>query len=271
MASLFLPPRKRRAAFAFYSLGRGNTDLLTSLADDRKALVRGLTFRRRDLFEAIDGRPRGPVLREVRWAMREFGIPAEPLIGIVDGASQDAMTNRFATWEELECHSARVTAAVGMMCTHVFGLHDGTAHREEALEYARTLGVAMRLTRILRDALANAGRGHCYIPDDELARFELARAEVLTNPAILHDARWQELIAFEISRARALYERALPGIGLLAEDSQRCAAACTIGYAAILDALEHLRYSSISTRASIGSFARVGIMWEAWRFTSREH
>jgi phytoene synthase len=76
-------------------------------------------------------------------------------------------------------------------------------------------------------------------------------------------------MTFEIGRARALYEKALPGIALLSADSQKCAAACAIGYAAILDALENMRYDSLSSRASVGTLARIGVLWDAWRFKSR--
>ena len=76
-------------------------------------------------------------------------------------------------------------------------------------------------------------------------------------------------MTFEIARARALYENALPGISMLAEDSQRCAAACAIGYAAILDAVEQINFDSMSTRASVGTLARIGVLWDAWRFKGR--
>jgi hypothetical protein len=56
---------------------------------------------------------------------------------------------------------------------------------------------------------------------------------------------------------------------MLSPDSQRCAAACAIGYAAVLDALEQLRYDSLSARASIGTLARFGVLWEAWRFKAK--
>jgi hypothetical protein len=56
---------------------------------------------------------------------------------------------------------------------------------------------------------------------------------------------------------------------MLAEDSQRCAAACAIGYAAVLDALEHAMNDSLWARASLGTITRLGILWEAWRYRGR--
>ena len=73
---------------------------------------------------------------------------------------------------------------------------------------------------------------------------------------------------FEIDRARGLYERAMPGVSLLAADSRRCAAACAIGYAGILGAIESIDYDTFRTRARLGAVARAGVLWSAWRIPS---
>jgi phytoene synthase len=155
------------------------------------------------------------------------------------------------------------------MCAHVFGVPGGPRQHDIAIGHARTLGVAMQLTNILRDIGEDARNGRCYLPTEELKRFSIEREEVLESQTLARDPRWNRLMTFEIARARALYENALPGISMLSEDSQRCAAACAIGYAAILDALEHINYDSVSTRASVGTLARIGILWDAWRFKGR--
>jgi phytoene synthase len=269
LASYFLPVRKRRASFAFYCLGRIAGDIPASCGNNRKAAARRLLSHRRDLAEALDGRPRGPVFREVRWAIREFGVPGDLLFQMVDGVTRDADGVRHETWEDLEQTCEGIAGTIGIMCAQVLGIPGGPRQHDMALAHARTLGVAMQLTNILRDAGTNAADGKCRLPDEELARFALSREEIMANPAITQDPRWHRLMTFEIGRARYLYDQALPGVSMLSPDSQRCAAACAIGYAAVLDALEQLRHDSMSARASIGTLARFGILWEAWRFKAR--
>ena len=268
LASYFLPVRKRRASFALYCMGRTAADIVESAGDDRKCAARKLLAWRRELVEALDGRPKGPVLREVRWAVREFDIPPALLFDYLDSVSLVFSPAEFQTWEDLEDHCDAIASSVGAMCAYVIGIQGGAEQEATALAHARTLGVAMQLTSILRDVGANARSGRCYIPLEELDRFSLKREQVL-DPDIARDPRWHRLMTFEIRRARALYERALPGIAMLSPDSQKCAAACAIGYAAILDALENIRYDSLSSRASVGTLARLGVLWDAWRFKSR--
>lgn len=270
LASYFLPARKRRAAFAVYAFCREADDMVDRAGrEDPKAAARLLQAHRRELTEALDGRPRGAVFREVRWAQREFSVSPALLFGLLDGIARDLEPECYETWDDLESYCQGVASTVGVMCAHVFGIPGGPRQRDITLGHARTLGVAMQLTNILRDVGEDARAGRCYLPSDELARFSLTREEVLQNAELARDARWQRLMTFEIARARSLYDQALPGISMLSVDSQRCAAACSIGYAAILDALEQIRYDSVSSRASVGKLARLGILWDAWRFKGR--
>ncbi|HUQ49047.1 MAG TPA: phytoene/squalene synthase family protein [Gemmatimonadaceae bacterium] len=270
LASYFLPPRKRRAAFAFYAFCREADDIVDSAGFvDRKIVARKLQSYRRDLTEALEGRPRGPVFREVLRGVREFSIPSDTLFELLDGVARDLDPERYETWEDLQRYCEGVASTAGVMCAHVFGVPGGARQLDIAIGHARTLGVAMQLTNILRDVGEDARNGRCYLPEAELRRFAIERAEVLENRALAGDPRWNRLMTFQIARARTLYENALPGISMLSADSQRCAAACAIGYAAILDALEQINYDSVSTRASVGKLARIGILWDAWHFKRR--
>ena len=268
LATYFLPPRKRRASHAFYSFATAVDDVARSCGPDRKAAARKLLDYRRDLAEAIEGRPRGAILREIRWGIREFHLDPALLFDLLDRIAAGERSAR-ATWDELESHCERIAGTVGTLCAQVLGIPGGPTKQHIALSHARTLGVAIQLTTILRDSALQARNGKCLLPEEELARFSLSRDEVIATPDLARDPRWRRLILFEIGRARALYERSLPGISMLAEDSQRCAAACAIGYAAVLDALEQAITGSLDSRASLGTMASLGILWEAWRFRGR--
>ena len=135
-----------------------------------------------------------------------------------------------------------------------------------ALRYARTLGVAMQLTNILRDVGEDARRGRCYLPDDALAAFDLSCRDVLGNQALGADERWRPFMAYMVGRTRALYEAAAPGIALLAPDARRCAAACATGYAGILGAIERAGYDTVTRRAHVSSARRAAVLWQAWRY-----
>ena len=280
LASWLLPAEKRRATFALYAFCRVADDMVDGATRPGDPEVAAMLARyRRQLDAALVGRPDGPVFRELARVARDYRIPPTVLHELLDGIERDLHPVRYQSWAELALYCEGVASSVGEMCTHVFGIapSDGacstatavlSAH-EGAVRYARTLGVAMQLTNILRDVGEDAARGRCYLPDEDLATFGLTAADVLEHRVPAHDERWRALMAFEARRARALYAAAMPGIALLAPDAQGCAAACARGYAAILDVLERNAWDSLTTRVAVGTWSRVGVLLDAWRDTRR--
>lgn len=267
LASKLLPAQKRRAAYALYAFCRTADDLFDQAeTQSALALMQQLTAYRDELQAALDGHARSAVFRELVWVAQTFHVSPAPLFELLDGVSRDLIPTTYESWEELERYCEGVASSVGEMCTYIFGVPAGAEAQVRAVQYARTLGTAMQLTNILRDVGEDAQRGRCYLPADDLARFGLTPAEVLASPRLVLDARWQGFMKFEVSRARALYATALPGIALLSADSQRCAMACATGYAEILTAIEALNYDTISTRARVGNLDRLRLLWNAWRF-----
>lgn len=266
LASGFLPPQKRRGAFAVYAFCRLADDIVDrNRGNDPTVLLAELDQYRAGVAAAITGNPDGPVFRELWRAVSEFGVPADVLEELLNGVACDLEPTRYATWAELTSYCEGVAASVGAMCTYVFGVVGDDEVRSRAVRYARTLGVAMQLTNILRDVGEDAAIGRCYLPDADLATFGLTADRVLHDPTLKDDPQWTRFMKHQVARARALYRAASPGIALLEPDAQRCARACADGYAAILGAIERNNYDSFSVRARVGNWARAGLLWNVWR------
>ena len=272
LASRFLPEAKRRAAFAVYAFCRTADDIVDDTLGDivgdvvpnGQHAASALAAYRRQLEDALAGRAATPVFRELVWAIDSFAIPPSILHELIDGVARDLDgAARPRDWDELARYCEGVASTVGEMCAVVFGL---TGDSTRARRYARTLGVAMQVTNILRDVGEDSARGRCYLPEDELAAFGLTRDEVLAGGAALaRDERWRPLMALQVGRARALYEAAAPGLSMLAADARRCAVACATGYAAILDAIEAQRYDTLTRRASVPMSRRASLLYRVWR------
>jgi phytoene synthase len=270
LASTFLPPHKRRATFALYAFCRTADDIVDAApcgSAGGGSAARALADLEAQLARAVAGRPATPLLRELRWAITEFDVPASVLFELLHGVARDLNPVHYASWTELVHYCEGVASTVGEMCTSVFGTAGGGETRAAAVRYARVLGVAMQLTNILRDVGEDAAsRGRCYLAEEDLAAFGVSGAEVLAgSPGLAADPRWRSLMAFLVGRARALYEAAAPGVALLSPDARRCASACALGYAAILGAIERRGYDTLSGRARVSGFTRAGILWDAWR------
>jgi len=267
LASRFLPPAKRRAAFAVYAFCRTADDIVDRAQPSGDSPASAIAAYRRMLDDALAGAPVGPVFRELAAAVAAFRLPAHVLHDVISGVARDLDgAARPASWPELAQYCDGVASTVGELCACVFGVDGGAAATARAVRYARTLGVAMQLTNILRDVGEDAARGRCYLPADELAAFGLSREEMLRGGSTLAgDERWRPLMAFQIGRARALYEAAAPGLSMLAADARRCAVACASGYAAILDAIEERDYDTLTQRVQVPLRRRASLLFRVWR------
>ena len=265
LASRFLPVDKRRAAFALYAFCRVADDIVDlRTRDDASRGEEHLRRYRMGLDAALAGRPSDPVFRELAAAAQQYRIPGALLHELLDGVARDCAPTSYATWSGLSRYCEGVASSVGEMCTYVFGVHGDDATRVRARSHARTLGVAMQLTNILRDVGEDARDGRCYLPSEDLEQFGIAREQLLDGTVGANDS-WKALMRFEIARARALYAQAIPGIALLAPNTRRCAMACAVGYAGILGAIERMGYDNYRLRARLSTRARANVLWTAWR------
>jgi phytoene synthase len=70
-------------------------------------------------------------------------------------------------------------------------------------------------------------------------------------------------VRYEIERARRHYERAVPGIGMLAPASRRCISAAFRIYAAILDEVARADYDVVAHRAVVPRRRRLALAGRA--------
>ncbi len=265
MASRLLAPSKRRAAFAVYATCRKADDLVDTGggAGSREALR---AFRDRAL-DAVEHRTSDDaVLRELARAFDTFDVPVHALVELFDGVALDLDPRPFFSWPELTTYCEGVAASVGEMCCAVFGVLSSEPRDVSiAVAHARTLGVAMQLTNILRDVGEDASRGRCYLPEAELAAHGISRMQILDRSLTSDHPGWRSFMAFQSARARDLYRQALPGVALLEPDAQRCALACASGYSRILDEIEAAGFDTLTRRVSASRLTLLGVAWRAWR------
>ena len=252
----FLPPEKRRAIWAIYAVCRYSDDLV-----DRAPA----TAAPADLLARIDwweGRLRVmdtglPIIRAFADARTRFGIPMQPVWDLLDGMRMDLTRARYATWEELGRYCYCVASTIGLLCTPVLG-YDGAA---ETLAYAANLGIAMQLTNILRDVGADAAMGRIYLPQDELAAFGYDEEKIAAG--VVDDA-FRRLMAFQIARARALYNESIPGITRLHRTGQLPVQAAATLYGGILGRIEAIDYHVYTHRAALTTWDKIVRLPTIW-------
>ncbi len=144
--------------------------------------------------------------------MQRYHMPSRYLHDLISGAEMDLTIETYPTFERLKEYCYRVAGTVGLTCTHVFGFHDS-----RALDLAEKLGIAFQLTNIIRDVHEDYKLGRVYLPEEDLARYGVAKSAFGLNYATLGV---RELLRFEAQRAWQFYEEGAQLLGLIDEDSR---------------------------------------------------
>ena len=253
---LFLPPERRRAIVALYAFCREVDDVVDEVSDVDVARAK-LAWWRREVAAAYDGAPQHPVTQALQPVVARFGLPQAHLQTIIDGMAMDLDQVRYLDFADLERYCHKVAGVVGLLSAEIFGRTD-----ERTLDYARDLGIAFQLTNIVRDVGEDARRGRIYLPQDELARFGVAPATLLRAQG---GEAFRALMAFQIERARAWYDRALAALPRADRKSQRTGLIMAAIYRTLLDEIARDSEAVLRGRVSLTPLRKLWIAWKTAR------
>ena len=243
LATRLLPRSKRPHVHALYGFARYADELVDAPDPDPDALVPWADRFLDDLKSGGDPRDsQDAVSRAVIHTARVWGLPVEHFEAFLTSMRMDLTVTGYPTYADLERYMYGSAAVIGLLMVPILEPVDDAAYPP-----ARALGEAFQLTNFIRDVGEDLRRGRVYLPQEDLARFGVTRAD-LAGPT--PNDRVTSLLRFEIDRTRALYREAAPGIELLHPTSRDCVATAMRLYGGILDAVERSGYDVLSTRVT---------------------
>jgi squalene synthase HpnC len=228
VASLVLGRTARRHLLAIYGYARLVDQIGDAAAGDRLALL--------DAFEAdvdriFDGdKPEHPVLRRLQPTVRELALPRRPFARLIEANRRDQQVTAYQTYEELLAYCDLSANPVGELVLHVFGA--ATADR---IALSDRICSALQLAEHWQDIAEDRAAGRIYLPAEDLARFEVAEAELDGRES---GANLRGLMGFEVTRARALLDSGTPLLNRLRGRARIAVAGYVAGGRAALDAID---------------------------------
>ena len=266
-AFLALPRRKREALCAVYAFMRTCDDIADdstlSLPDRRQRLDIWLDA----LHRAQQGQPTDDaILLALTDAQRRFSIPAGLLDELAHGTAMDVeqeessaqtsdapgLTIQYKTFDDLRLYCYRVASVVGLVCIHIFGYRDPAAE-----PLAERCGLAFQLTNIIRDVKEDASMGRIYLPEEDLAKFNLSASELLATP---DPVRFRPVLALEADRARQFYASGDALISFVSEDSQPALWVLVTIYRRLLEKIAQKQYDVFTAKISLSTWEKVRIL-----------
>jgi squalene synthase HpnC len=284
VASYLVPRAKRNALAAVYAFARCADDFadepgverrLEALADWRQRLRE--CYRGDSLgVSVLPGRPsgsraKGPdgpgglqsfsrdsVFIALGDAVREFGLSQTHFENLLRAFELDVRVNRHQDFESLLAYCTCSANPVGRLVLELFG------HREEDLfALSDSICTALQLANFWQDVAVDLDRDRIYLPMEDLARSNIALAEVEAmklsgsgnSPggvgSLAADDRWRRLMAFEVQRTRELFERGRPLPERVTPELRHQLRLTWLGGMTILEKIEAARYDVFLNRPKL--------------------
>ena len=254
----FLPEHQRQAIIALYAFCREVDDTVDEILEVDIARAK-LDWWREEIQRTFDNKATHPVGKSLQTALKNFDLHEEYFLEIIDGMAMDLDQLTYPEFKQLALYCHRAASVVGLLSAEIFGYQN-----RKTLKYAENLGMALQLTNIIRDVREDAERGRIYLPQDELARFNVSSDELLnlkSSPQLI------ELLKFQSERAKQYYQQAMQLLPNEDRYSQRTGLIMAAIYETTLDEIIKDNYQVMTHRVSLTPMRK---LWLAWRTARRE-
>ncbi len=190
VASLLFPRRLRPHLRAVYGFARLVDILGDEVEGDRLAALDELE---REVDACYGGQPAWPVMRVLQPTIREFALPREPFLRLIEANRMDQRISAYETWADLKEYCRHSADPVGRLVLGLLRL----AGDAELVAASDDVCTGLQLVNFLQDVPRDLVLGRVYLPAEDRRRFG---ATVLDRPS----PELKELLRFEAERARGL-------------------------------------------------------------------
>jgi squalene synthase HpnC len=243
-----LPARYRRHLTNLYFFARLTDDLgdeaRTDASDDPGIGVGELRLRLLDELAADVGRiydggtPESPVMRAMAETVHECGVPAKPLLDLIQANRQDQLVVTYQTFAELVRYCELSANPVGQIVLRIFG-----AATPERVALSDSICTALQLAEHWQDVAEDLAAGRIYLPGEDMERYGCTKADLAAPSA---GSAVRELMTFEANRAAGLLDEGAPLVGTLRGAARLAIAGYLAGGRAALAAIRAQQYDVLT-------------------------
>ncbi len=203
VASVLMPKRLRKPVAAIYHFARAADDIADegNLPDDER-------LRQLDAFRAELARiernetPLTALFQNLASTIRQHDLPLPPHYDLLDAFSQDVVTKRYDNYTELLDYCRRSANPVGCLLLHLY--REATPVN---LAYSDAICTSLQLINFWQDVAKDYAIGRIYLPLNEMKQFGVSESQITQG---ICDLNFQQLMKFQVDRARALMQQGAP-------------------------------------------------------------
>jgi len=190
VGSVLFPRALRSHVRALYCYARLVDELGDAFEGDRLAALDELEA---EVVQTFEGTPSWPVLLNVQPTVREFDLPREPFLRLIEANRIDQRIARYERWEDVKHYCVHSADPCGRLVLGVLRRLDDP----ELVAASDSVCTGLQLVNFLQDVPRDLELGRIYLPAEDQRRFG---SPALDRPS--EDLR--ALLRFEAERASTL-------------------------------------------------------------------
>jgi squalene synthase HpnC len=249
VASLLFPRRLRPQLRAVYGFARLVDILGDEVEGNRLAALDELE---REVEACYSGEPTWPVMQVLQPTIREFSLPREPFLRLIEANRMDQRIAEYETWDDLREYCRHSADPVGRLVLGLLRLD----REPELVAASDEVCTGLQLVNFLQDVPRDLELGRIYLPAEDRRRFGVTALD-RPSPELTRTLEFEAERARELLAAGRLLQARIGGrvgraVGLFAR-----------GGLAALEALERARWDIFTqrprpsrTRLALAAFAR---------------
>jgi squalene synthase HpnC len=192
VGSILFPRALRPHVRALYCYARLVDELGDSYEGDRLAALDELE---REVALTFESDPTWPVLRNVQPTVREFDLPREPFLRLIEANRIDQHVVDYETWTDVKEYCVRSADPCGRLVLGVLRRLDD----EQLVAASDSVCTGLQLVNFLQDVPRDLELGRIYLPAEDRRRFG---EPPLDRPS----DELRALLRFEADRAASLLQ-----------------------------------------------------------------
>ena len=190
VGSVLFPRALRSHVRALYCYARLVDELGDAFDGDRLAALDELEA---EVVLTFEGTPSWPVLLNVQPTVREFDLPREPFLRLIEANRMDQRIGGYERWEDVKHYCVHSADPCGRLVLGVIRRLDDP----ELVAASDSVCTGLQLVNFLQDVPRDLELGRIYLPAEDLRRFG--------SPALDHPSEeLRALLRFEAERASTL-------------------------------------------------------------------
>src|ERR1700722_10604453 len=223
-----------------------------TIAATRLRLLDELDEEVRRIYRPGAPEPDLTALRELKRAVRETGVPAQPLHDLIQANRQDQLVTRYDTYEELADYCRLSANPVGQVVLYIM-----KAASPERIAASDSICTALQIIEHTQDVAEDLANDRIYLPRQDMDAYQVTEEDLAAKTA---SKRVRDLVEFEADRARRLLDDGAPLVGTLKGAARLAIAGYVAGGPATLKAIEAGGYDVLRSTPRPGKADTLAMM-----------